>query len=167
MLVVQRLDGRIHDREGFDCGEPSLNRYLHALAAQHHRAGVATTHVLVEHETPSRILGYYTLAAAHLSLSELASADRHRLPRHPVPVARLARLAVAMSEQGHGLGEALLQDVVKRCLGLRAELGIHVLLVDALHARAAAFYCRYGFRETAANAMTLYLPLGDGAQRAL
>ena len=164
MLVVQRLDGRIHDRAGFDCGEPSLNRYLHELATQHHRAGVATTHVLVENTSPSAILGYYSLAAAQLSLGELTPADRPRLPRHPVPVARLARLAVALGEQGHGLGEALLQDVVKRCLGLRWELGIHALLVDALHERAAAFYRRYGFCATAADALTLYLPLGHAGQ---
>lgn len=166
MLAVQRLDGRTHDRGGFDCGEPLLNRYLHELATQHHRAGIATTHVLVEHEAPSRILGYYALAAAQLSLMELAPMDRRRLPRHPVPVARLARLAVALDEQRHGLGEALLQDVVKRCLGLRTELGIHALLVDALHERAAAFYRRYGFRETAADTLTLYLPLGNAEQSA-
>ncbi|WP_132999424.1 GNAT family N-acetyltransferase [Luteimonas arsenica] len=164
MLVVQRLDGRIHDRAGFDCGEASLNRYLHDLASQHHRAGVATTHVLVEHDAPPKILGYYSLAAAQMSLVDLAPADQRRLPRHPVPVARLARLAVALAEQGHGLGEALLQDVVKRCLGLREELGIHALLVDALHARAAAYYRRYGFRATADDALTLYLPLGSARQ---
>ena len=164
MLVVQRLDGRVHDRKGFDCGEPSLNRYLHDLATQHHRAGVAATHVLVDDTSPSNILGYYSLAAAQLSLSELAQADRRRLPRHPVPVARLARLAVALDEQGHGLGESLLQEVVKRCLGLLTELGVHALLVDALHERAAAFYRRYGFRETGADALTLYLPLSHAGQ---
>ena len=74
MLVVQRLDGRIHDREGFDCGEPALNRYLQGLATQHHRAGVATTHVLVEQRAPSQILGYYSLAAAQMSLAELTAA---------------------------------------------------------------------------------------------
>ena len=164
MLVVQRLDGRVHDRKGFDCGEPSLNRYLHDLATQHHRAGVAATHVLVDDTSPSNILGYYSLAAAQLSLSELAQADRRRLPRHPVPVARLARLAVALDEQGHGLGESLLQEVVKRCLGLRTELGVHALLVDALHERAAAFYRRYGFRETGADALTLYMPRSPAVQ---
>ena len=71
---------------------------------------------------------------------------------------------MALGEQGHGLGEALLQDVVTRCLGLRTELGIHALLVDALHARAAAFYRRYGFRETTDDALTLYLPLGSAGQ---
>ncbi|WP_276967914.1 GNAT family N-acetyltransferase [Metallibacterium scheffleri] len=162
MLIVQRMDGAFHDREAFDCGEPSLNQYLRALATQHRRAGVATTHVLVDATMPPRILGYYSLAAAQMSLVGMSAADQRRLPRYPVPVARLARLAVTLQEQGHGLGEALLQDAVKRCLALRSELGIHALLVDALHERAAAFYRQYGFRETAEHALTLYLPLGRG-----
>lgn len=160
MLIVQRLDGQVHDRSDFDCGEPSLNRYLRELASQHHRSGIATTHVMIEDAAPSRILGFYSLAAAQMSLDELASGERRRLPRYPLPVARLARLAMALNEQGHGLGEALLQDAVKRCLGLRGQLGIHALLVDALHESAAAFYRRYGFRETSQSALTLYLPLG-------
>lgn len=162
MLIVQRLDGALHDRQSFDCGEPSLNHYLTALATQHHRAGVATTHVLVDGETPSHVCGYYSLAAAQMLLAELSEADQRRLPRYPVPVARLARLAVASQEQGRGLGEALLQDAVKRCLALRGELGIHALLVDALHERAATFYRQYGFREVADHALALYLPLGKG-----
>ena len=160
MLAVQLLNGRIHDRTDFDCGEPSLNHYLRDLAAQHHRAGVATTHVLIEESRPGRILGFYSLAAAQLLLSDLSDLDQRRLPRYPVAAARLARLGVDLGAQGRGLGESLLQDAVRRCLALRAELGIHVLVVDALHERAAAFYRLYGFRETASNALTLYLPLG-------
>ena len=160
MLLVKRLNGRLHDRDSFDCGEPSLNQYLRGLAAQHHRAGVATTHVLFEDDAPSCILGYYTLAAARMSLDDLQPADRRRLPRYPVPVARLARLAVALHEQGHGLGESLLQDAVKRCMDLRGDVGVYALLVDALHDKAAAFYRAFGFREVVASSRTLYLPLG-------
>ncbi len=161
MLLVARLDGRRHDRGGFDCGEPSLNHYLRDLAAQHQRDGIATTHVLVEDDAPSRILGYYRLAAAQLHLYALQPADQRRLPRYPVPAARLARLAVALNEQGQGLGESLLQDAVKRCLVLRGELGVRVLVVDALDERAAAFFRIHGFNETSGQALTLYLPLGQ------
>jgi GNAT superfamily N-acetyltransferase len=160
VLLVARLDGRRHDRGGFDCGVPALNQYLRQQSAQHHRDGIATTHVLVEDLAPSRILGYYTLAAAQLRLLDLALADQRRLPRHPVPAARLARLAVARDEQGRGLGAALLQDVVKRCLDLRGQLGVRLLVVDAKDQRVVAFYAAYGFRPTADNALTLYLPLG-------
>ena len=50
---------------------------------------------------------------------------------------------------------------MKRCLVLRGELGVRVLVVDALDERAAAFYRAHGFNETSGQALTLYLPLGQ------
>ena len=160
MLRVERLDARLHSRDTFTCGEASLDLYLRRQATQHHRDGIATTHVLVDDSAPTDILGYYALSAAQLLLTALTEQDRRRLPRYPVPAVRMARLAVASSAQGRGLGDCLLGCVVSQCLQLRATLGVRVLVVDALHARAAAFYRRYGFRETTEGGLTLYLPLG-------
>lgn len=161
MLLIARLDGRKHDRGEFDCGVSALNGYLQQQASQHHRDGIATTHVLVEDDAPAQILGYYTLAAAQLPLPDLKPDDQRRLPRHPVPAARLARLAVAVREQGQGLGEALLQDAVKRCLELREQLGVRLLVVDAKDDLATSFSAAFGFKRTAEKAHTLYLPLGN------
>ncbi len=157
---MELLDPKRHDRAGFACGEPTLDAYLREQAAQHHRDGIATTHVLVDDTNAARILGYYTLSAAQLLLTGLQNADRRRLPRYPVPAVRMGRLAVAASEHGRGYGEALLANAVARCLDLRGQLGVRVLLVDALHTKAAGFYRAYGFKPTAASALTLYLPLG-------
>lgn len=128
---------------------------------QHHRDGISTTHVLVAHAAAAEVLGFYSLAAAQVRLAELQDADRKRLPRYPVPAIRMARLAVALTQQGQGHGELLVAHAVDRCLGLRAELGVRLLIVDALHEAAAAFYGRYGFRPTTDAALTLYLPLGS------
>lgn len=160
MLVVEQLQPRRHDRSGFACGEPTLDSYLRQLAAQHHRDGISTTHVLVDDAAPGHILGYYTLSAAQLLLTELQEPDRRRLPNYPVPAIRMGRLAVALSEQGKAHGDYLLAHAVARCLSLREQLGVRVLVVDALHTKAARFYRHYGFRETSENAKTLYLPLG-------
>lgn len=160
MLVVEQLKPRRHDREGFACGEPTLDAYLRQQAAQHHRDGISTTHVLVDDADPARILGYYSLSAAQLLLTDLQETDRKHLPTCPVPAIRMGRLAVSASEQGKGHGDYLLAHAVARCLGLREQLGVRVLLVDALHEDAARFYRAYGFREATANARTLYLPLG-------
>lgn len=160
MLIVEQLHPKRHDRAGFACGEPSLDAYLREQAAQHHRDGIATTHVLVDDAAPARVLGYYTLSAAQLLLTDLQEADRKRLPRYPVPAVRMGRLAVSASEQGKRHGDFLLAHAVARCLGLREQLGVRVLLVDALHEKAAKFYRAYGFRETGEQARTLYLPLG-------
>ncbi len=161
MLVVEQLKPKRHDRDGFACGEPTLDAYLHQQAAQHHRDGISTTHVLVDDVDPACILGYYSLSAAQLLLSDLQEADRKRLPNYPVPAIRMGRLVVSSSEQGKGHGDYLLAHAVARSLGLREQLGVHVLLVDALHEKAARFYRAYGFREAAANSHTLYLPLGN------
>ena len=160
MLVVEQLKPRRHDREGFTCGEPALDAYLRQQAAQHHRDGISTTHVLVDNADSARILGYYSLSAAQLLLTDLQQVDRKRLPNYPVPAIRMGRLAVVASEQGRGHGEYLLVHAVARCLGLREDLGVRVLLVDVLHDKAARFYRAYGFREATANIRTLYLPLG-------
>lgn len=160
VLVVEPLKPKRHDRDGFTCGESSLDAYLRQQAVQHHRDGISTTHVLVDDAHPSRILGYYSLAAAQLLLTDLQEADRKRLPKYPVPAIRMGRLAVALSEQGNGYGDYLLAHAVARCLALRGQLGVRVLLVDALHERAAGFYRAYGFRQSTVNAHALYLALG-------
>lgn len=160
MPRVELLNDKQHDRAAFSCGESTLDRYLREQAAQHHRDGIATTHVLVAESEPSQVLGYYTLSAAQLLLDELQEDDRRRLPRYPVPAVRMGRLAVASAEQGKGYGGLLMGHAVARCLGLRKDLGVRVMVVDALNDAAVAFYKAYGLRPTSDEARTLYLPLG-------
>lgn len=160
MRLVEPLNVRRHGRNEFACGEPTLDAYLRQQAAQHHRDGISTTHVLVEDADPSRILGFCSLSAAQLLLTDLQEADRKRLPNYPVPAIRMGRLAVATIEQSKGNGDLLLAHAVARCLALREQLGVRVLLVNALHEKAASFYRAYGFRDTAASLRSLYLPLG-------
>jgi ribosomal protein S18 acetylase RimI-like enzyme len=152
MLAVVRLDSRQHDREGFACGEPSLDAYLRTRANQHQRDGISATHVLIDETDPARLLGYYSLSAAQLLLTDLQAEDRKRLPNYPVPAIRMGRLAVAQTAQRQGHGDYLLAHAVARCLTLREQLGARVLLVDALNAKAARFYRAYGFRETRTSA---------------
>lgn len=161
-LRITRLDPAQHDRQGFHCGTLSLDVYLRERAGQHQRDGVATTHVLFDNTEPSRILGYCALVAAQLELRELQPVDRKRLPRHPVPAIRIARLAVSEEERGKGHGRLLVGHAVNCSLELRGQLGVKVIAVDALNDRAAGFYRAYGFRETSSNAHMLYLPLGKG-----
>lgn len=160
MLVVEQLKPKRHDRDGFACGKPTLDAYLQQQAAQHHRDGISTAHVLIDDAESARLLGYYSLSAAQLLLSDLQEPDRKRLPSYPVPSIRMGRLAVSRSEQGKGHGDYLLAHAVARCLGLREQLGVRVLLVDSMHEKAASFYRVYGFREATAKSNTLYLPLG-------
>jgi GNAT superfamily N-acetyltransferase len=150
---------RDHDRARFGCGEPSLDEYLARFARQNQESGVARTFVAVRDADPARILGYYSLAVGAVDKANLPPPAARRFPNFPLPIARLARLAVDLSQQGKGLGEDLLLDALSRCLRVSEEVGIAAVLIDAKHERAKAFYARYEFDSLPDHPLTLWLPL--------
>jgi GNAT superfamily N-acetyltransferase len=160
MPVDWRLESlrRDHDRAGFGCGEPALDEYLARFARQNHESGVARTFVAVSDVEPARILGYYSLTAGAIDKANLPPSAR-RFPNFPVPMARLARLAVDRSQQGKRLGEHLLLDALARCVRVADDLGIAVVIIDAKHDQAKAFYLRYGFKTLPDQPLTLWLLL--------
>lgn len=155
---IQPLE-RGHDRNRFGCGEPALDEYLARFARQNQESGVARTFVAVRHAEPSQVLGYYSLTVGAIDKANLPPAAACRLPNFPVPIARLARLAVDRGQQGKGLGEDLLLDALSRCLRVAEEVGIVAVLIDAKHERAKAFYARYEFDALPDHPLTLWLPL--------
>ena len=160
MLDDLPLDPAIHDRQGFECGVPALDEYLHRLAEQHRRRGISSVYVLAESAQPERILGYYTLSAAEVDGQRLAEAERKKLPRYPVPCFRMGRLACRADQRGRGLGKLLLGCAVDRCLKARQQVAAYALVVDAKDDAAKAFHVHFGFKSLQDAPLTLYLPLG-------
>jgi len=114
-------------------------------------------HRSAEHEGTS-VIGYYTLSAASVLLTDLPAAVASKLPRYPtVPAVRLGRLAVARTRHGQGFGAALLADALARSLA--SEIAAFALLVDAKDDSASAFYRHHGFVPFADATTTLFLPL--------
>jgi len=58
-----------HDRSGFDCGDADLNIYLQRYARQNHDHGGAKCFVAVPANTPTQVLGFYTLSPASIEYS--------------------------------------------------------------------------------------------------
>jgi len=159
-LVELRLDTKLHDIKGFDCGVPELDRYLQQFACQHQNSGVSQTYVLVDSNQPQVVLGYYAVSAAQIDVNQISEDDRKRLPRYPIPCFRMGRLAVSQQRQGNGLGKILVGLAVDRCLAAREQVGAYALIVDARDERAKAFYQHFGFTAFVDMPLSLYLPLG-------
>jgi predicted GNAT family N-acyltransferase len=149
-----------HERGAFDCGVESLNVFLKQHARRNAEAGFSATYVLLKEESP-RILAYYTIAAGQFACRELPDDVGKQLPKHPVPVLRLCRLATDLTQRGQGLGELMLVDALRRTVKVSTELGIHAVEVDALSAQARSFYQRYGFRSLRDDVNHLYLPVAS------
>jgi len=147
-----------HERESFSCGKPSLDEYLKQYAMQNQRKNVGRTFVAVRPGSAG-ILGYYTLSTASVAFANLPIEQRKGLPRYPVPVVHLGRLAVAREAQGQGLGRFLLVDALRRTQRVSSELGVCGIEVYALDHEAKAFYLKYGFIALADDKFHLYLPM--------
>ena len=81
-----------------------------------------------------------------------------RFPNFPLPVARLARLAVEIRHQRQGIGDLLLADALQRCLRLSVEIGMIGVIVDAKDERARGWYERYEFERLPDSPLTLWVP---------
>lgn len=157
-LVIEPLNSS-HDRPGFHCGIASLDNYIQKQARQDVKRRVSRVFVASDAEDPSTIVGYYTLSTLAIELSDLPQALARKLPRHPVPVALLGRLAVNQAAQGHGVGRMLLVDAIKRTLAVSEEIAIYAMVVDAIDKRAQRFYEQFGFSSLSSGSHRLLLPL--------
>ncbi len=130
-------------RDDFDCGDPSFNEFLRRYAGQNQfRNYVGVTYVAVDER--HAVCAFATVSASSLDLSGLPEDERRGLPDYPLPVLRLARLAVDLRHQGLGLGRALVRDMMLLALEQRRRVGCVGLLVDAL-ANRVPFYEQLGF----------------------
>ncbi len=153
------------DRAAFHSGDEALDLFFHRYAGQNqflHHLGV--TYVAVD---ARRVLGFATVAPRHIEIEDLPERDRKRLPRYPVPVLGLARLAVDETARGAGVGAQLLRFVLGLSVKLADEVGCAGVVVDA-KAGAIEFYAKYGFTpfvaiegesEARPRPITMWLPM--------
>jgi GNAT superfamily N-acetyltransferase len=137
------------DRSDFRSGNIELDRFFQRYAGQNQfRHHIGTTYVAVD---DARILGFATVAPSVLTVAELPASKRKKLPQYPLPVLRLARLAVDERAQGRGIGSAPLRAVFLLAHRMSEELGCIGVIVDA-KPEAIPFYEKLGFIDLEADA---------------
>ncbi len=151
--IIELLEKR-HNRNDFNCGEESLNHFIKQFARQNNDKGLGRTFVAVLPKG-SKIYGYYTIAGGTIRFDTVTD----KLPRYPIPVVLLGRLAVDQETKGQGLGEFLLFDALRRASRLADELGIYAVEVYALNEQAKNFYKKYEFIELSDDSFHLHLPM--------
>lgn len=134
------------DRSAFESGDPDLDRFFKRFAGQNQfKHYIGTTYVA---DDDGAILGFATVSAAQIELRDLPPARHGRLPHYPLPVLRLARLAVDQKAQGRGVGLSLLRAVFVLARTMAGDFGCVGVVVDA-KPQAVSFYQRYGFTALA------------------
>lgn len=145
-----------HDREAFCCGNSALDSYFHQQAGQDQKRKLAAVFILTA--DGRSVDGFYTLSAQSILAPELPPEVAKKLPRFPVPVTLIGRIAVAQSLQGQGWGESLLLHALERALLTSRQVASWAVVVDA-KAGAREFYIKKSFVPFQANPDRLFLPM--------
>lgn len=141
-VKVRRLEEE-DDRSAFRSGNADLDRFFSSYAGQNQfRHHIGTTYVAID--AAGAIVGFATVAASEIPPEILPAARRKKLPRYPVPVLRLARLAVDERAKGTGVGVTLLRSMLALARQLADSVGCLGVVVDA-KPDAVAFYDHLGF----------------------
>ena len=140
---------------GFRCGKHPLDDFFARHALPNDRAGICRVYVLrrraIDAPNLPAVLGFYTLSMASVTADSLAPALREKLPRYPLPVALIGRLAVDERAQGRRLGEVILLDALRRVLDAADVVGCVGAIVDAKDEGAECFYAKYDFETISAE----------------
>jgi GNAT superfamily N-acetyltransferase len=153
-FCVLRRDA--HDVRSFDAGDNDQTVYLRQFALRNMQLRLNRSFVLPcrlpsddksqKRGKKDQIAAYYTLA--NLSVRDLPSADR--LPRYPIPVILLARLAVACRYQGQGLGTRVLVHALRHAARVATAdeaLPARGVVLGVADEAAARFYAQFDFFE--------------------
>jgi GNAT superfamily N-acetyltransferase len=149
---------RSHAVERFTCSQAELDRFLirHALQAQ--QANSSQTYLAV---SGSEVVGFYTIVAGQVQHADAPERVVKGMPRHPIPLLVLSRLAVHTKAQGHGVGSGLLLDALGRTLQVADMIGVRALAVHAKDEKAIAFYQHFGFTPSPTDARHLFMIIND------
>lgn len=148
----------------FSCNQPALDEYFHRYARGNHKKGIGKTFVLMH---DSRVVGYYTISMGSVERESMTVEIARGLPAYPIPVARIARLAVSIRDRGKGYGGFLLVDALKKITVASQMIGTYAVVVDAKDEQAKAFYKHFGFTVFTDEPLSLVLPLSSFATELL
>jgi GNAT superfamily N-acetyltransferase len=149
-----------HSTEGFECGEHSLDIWIHEHARQAEASGSAR--IFVTTDDGERVVGFYALAAASVSPGDATERLMRGQSEHqPVPVILVGRLAVDREHQGNQVGRSLLQDALLKCATAASSIGARAVIVHAISDEAVLFYERFGFEASPTDPRHLILLMKD------
>ena len=151
-----------HELDAFDGGSDAQTVWVRQHARQAHGSGGARIFVVCRAESRA-VLGYYALAAGSVERETAPPRITKGLGRYPIPVVILTRLGVDLSEQGRGLGSALLRDAFLQVALIAEKVGVRALLIHAETPAAAECYQRLdeGFDSSPTEPLHLILLIKD------
>ena len=133
---VTRRIGSADSACGFRCGKHPLDDYFRRHALDNDQKNIGRAYVIdasseeLANGLP-QVIGFFTLSMTSAVSADVSSVIGQKLPRYPMPVALIGRLAVDERARGRRLGESLLIDALERVVAAAEIIACMGIMVDA------------------------------------
>ena len=158
-VVVRRLDVSVHKVRRFSCENPDYTTYLRAYGKKNMEMGMSTVYVAAKESDEAEILGYTTLSMGNVNADDVDDAVRGHLPRYPIPVLHLGKLATSKDHKGKGIGDLLIAHAAYLAVKLADQVGCHALQLDAETDDLVKYYAERDFIRMSVHNRLMYLPV--------
>ncbi len=141
MNIVIRSLGADDIKSYFDCGNIELNQFFKNYASQNQfKNYIGVTYVAVINNI---IVGFITISASSIKIDNYTNI-KIKLPKYPLPILRISRLAVDINYQNKGIGKKLFKQALNLALEQKNKFGCIGVVVDAKK-ESLDFYKQFGF----------------------
>lgn len=145
----------------FSCGNSELDTYLKRYAKKNHKRGIGKSFALAEEEM---IVGFYTISMSSIHFENIPDSCKAGIPKYPIPVAIIGKLAIDLKYQGKKMGGVLLMDAIWRIFEASQSVAAYAVIVDAKDEKSKGFYEHYGFIPYKKDPFSLFLPMKTVAE---
>lgn len=162
-FTIQPFDPKTHDRTAFSCGVPQIDNYLKLTAKKGSKADVVRVWVVVD--AKNNIVGFYGINMHAIDVKEMPKAYQKKAGKHGMlPAAFIAMIGVDQTQQGNGIGSALVADALSRIARVSEEIGTCVVILDVFDdgdvdtvIRRKSYYEEFGFLPLPDQPLRLFM----------
>jgi hypothetical protein len=164
VINFEPLDG--HPREAFACKFRPIQHFFRKHAEENHTSYTQRVFVACQ-DGQKEPLGFYSLTLMTFQAGMTEETEKRYKERH-VPTIYLGAIARDKNLSDPGFGALLIEDVLKRCLLVRENVGVYALTLHAANKEVAAIYEAYGFirfanGESRDDMPAMFFPLDNAA----
>jgi len=142
-VFISEVLGEHHLLDEFESDRPELDRWLRKEARRAHANRMARVTVWCEPDSDV-VVAFYAIAPTQIAPDGISRSARGGYSS-PIPGYLIAKLALAKSMTGRGLGGALLLDALATVAAAANAGSGRLVVVDAIDHRAFEFYKHHGF----------------------
>lgn len=166
-LIVVPLSQNM-SREGFSCGNSTIDNFFLNNAYKQHCADRIKVHVAVKSQCFSLecsrvdVLGYYTLSMKMVQYGWFPRKIRQLFSKKDsIPVVYLGIIGVDKRFQNNKIGSYLLWDALSKSARIADMMGGCGVLLDADTDKLVPFYQKFGFSilESSDKERTMFIPM--------